>query len=276
MKIRALRRNQNTRTVWFSFNYLTIILLSCFILTSCSYKVTMRPEELKSKNNNMLIIPYKSAPIRITTYSEVATTIMTGAIGMLTYRAATKEDREQRLLFLNTNAGEWNPSITSANECANLIKKSSNVPIKNITIAIMRELPGTEKYRLDEPRVFADAVPYSLWRLLYDWVVEKEPTLKYKQEYSTSDNDLVLEIVISQFNMLDNKSMYININLKLFNANSGELLASWLKRDSFDILPIVKDSDFPVFKSEVSNAINILCSQALYDMGLIAFQKAKN
>lgn len=248
-----------------------VAILGCFLLLSCSHKADVRPEARKIKQD-ILIIPYKSAPIQIQS-STLAAELLFGIGGQHTVRAAAQEEGKNKTSSLRESKAEWNPSKITADECSNILKNNSKVPVEIATIAEVRELPEIDSLRSKEPGVYKTAKFFGaeytdISYQMSAWLKKDAPTLNYKQEYPKITADWALEITNSFFFMKE-ESMMFNVMLKIFDIHSGKLIATGATADQFKITPLAKKPDFPVFEREFRNAAQKMCGDVLDEMGLI-------
>ncbi len=164
-------------------------------------------------------------------------------------------------------------SPVTANECANIIKNSSKVAIESIIIADIRELPGIEKLRLKEPRLFITETFFPVSRdfsiFMRDWVKTDTQTIKYKQENPQMKADWAIEISNSWLD-LQEESVTLDVIIKIFNTISGKLIAKGWEQNIYKISPMKESAEFQVFDKEFRDAAKILCSQIFGQMGLIS------
>jgi hypothetical protein len=103
---------------------------------------TVPPSELKVPRN-ITLIPYKARPMLVNVnHGQAAANFGPGAA--LAYRAATAAERWKIADSLNKSVGSWDPSFATAEECLNILKNNSKVPITNSSISNLGELPGSE------------------------------------------------------------------------------------------------------------------------------------
>jgi hypothetical protein len=249
-----------------NFHCSLIIILCSFIFTSCSHTVTVRKELLEQKHN-VIAIPYKSAPIQITNDLPIAVSALLGPLSVVAADISSNSERENKASSLNKNQNDWNPSVASANECVNIIKEKSRIPISNIIVEKMRELPGGEKLRIEEPNIFIKQKTtfYGVTDFAYlmsDWIKSENPTLNYKIEYPDSNADLALEVSNSII-QINKEEMAFNIIIKIFDTNSGKLVSNAFTVERVKISTINNASDLEIFKKDFSDAARSVCNQTL-------------
>lgn len=271
--VSEMRKYQMTKNLYCKF----IILLCSVFLISCTTK-NIRQEEL-IKPHDLLVIPYKAAPINIRTmhFGRVLALALT-IQPHLAYdieKVTTKTDVEKIAEILEKMRGEWNPSTALANECSGVIKNNRKVQINTITITNPRELPGAEDLRLADPNVFSKTYKKDdeniHWARLSGskWLPNDSPTIPYKQEYPQNTADWALEIFIPIIGFR-NESLAILLAIKMFNINTGEKIATAEALGTFDITPIKDESGFKQFEKEFGVAAKQLCGSALNKIGLIS------
>ncbi len=248
-----------------------VAALGCFLLISCSHKADVRPEERKTKQD-ILLIPYKSAPIQIQS-STLAAELLFGVGGQQVIRAGAREEGKKKSSALREGKAAWNPSKITADECSNILKNKSKVPVEVAAIAEVRELPEVDALRSKEPGVYQTAKFFGaeytdISYQMSAWLKKDTPTLNYRQEYPKITADWALEITNSFFFMKE-ESMMFNVMLKIFDIQSGKLIATGATADQFKITPLAKKPDFPVFEKEFRNAARKMCVDVLDEMGLI-------
>lgn len=249
-----------------------ILIMSILLLTACVSSKSIRSEDLKT-THDLLIIPYKTAPIYVSSVNPaVGIAFPLFAVGA---EYAAKGDKEKFIEFMDEIKGDWNPSAAIAKECSALIKNNRKVQINNIAIANVHELPGTEKLRVAEPRVFTSKDSIISWRLLgiRDWLPNDLPTIQYKQEYPQNQADWALEIFSSMMVIRD-ESIYFDIIIKIFNTDTGEKIAAiFYPGSGYNRSPIKDKSGFKKFEEEFGYAAKQTCGGALNKIGLINFKE---
>jgi hypothetical protein len=261
--------------------YLTIALLLCSILLiSCTSSKYISNEELKIPHD-LLIIPYKAGPMVIramTTGGATASGLL--FIGLPTVMEhSAKGDKEKYVELLEKMRRDWNPSAAMAKECSSLIKNNQKAQITNIAVANVRELPGMEEFRLEEPKVFSSSMSeFSSWSrfAIRTWLPSDLPTIKYKREYHQSKADWALEVFLTP-SRLDSENVGFRLLMKIFDINTGEKIAAILDGGEFnvssEILPIKDELDFKKFEEEFGIAARQVCGKALIKIGLINFSE---
>jgi hypothetical protein len=253
----------------------TFILSVCFIVASCSsYKSSIKPEDIQGKHD-IIIIPYKAAPITVAEKPGVA--MLFGLIGGAIQGLGGNSDREKFVDYMEKIRGTWEPSMIIAEECAKAIKSKSGRAFEINLVDNVREIPGAEKLRILEQRVFTARDKGTGFSRSYignwmdvgsDWLKKDSSNIVYKQEYPQNKADISLEAFASCFIMKEDE-LLAGVMLKLINTNTGQKIAAVTSYDSFKITPIKEQSDFDKFKSEFQYSMGQLCSKALGEMGLI-------
>jgi hypothetical protein len=250
-----------------------IVLLFSVPLISCTTKNIYHEELLKP--HELLVIPYKAAPVKILTDSPAGWLALALVLNPLIVEEikaeANKSDVEIAAELLEKLRGEWNPSTALANECSEVIKNNQKAKINTITIAITRELPGVEELRLSDPNVFSKSSGGTNdWARFsgLKWIPNDSPTIPYKLEYPQNTADWALEIFVSSMSLRD-ESMVLVLAIKMFNINTGERIAAADTFGKFDRTPIKDELGFKQFEKEFGGAAKQLCNSALNKIGLI-------
>jgi hypothetical protein len=231
---------------------LLFILCLVFTVSGCAGFVpkvaTVPPSELKVPRN-ITLIPYKARPMLVNVnHGEAAANFGPGAA--LAYRAATGAERWKVADTLNKSVGSWDPSFATAEECLNILKNNSKVPIINLSISNLAELPGSEALH---GKFTANFTNNSL--------------IKYKKEHPEMKSDWSLEVFCNLLGFNDS-AIGAHIYMKVIDTNTNDMLAASFASDSYPI-SAMPDS-FDTFKQLWRPLSQKLCTKALSDMGLIA------
>ena len=122
-----------------------LILLLSTLIFGCSYTKAIRQEEAKNKHN-IIIVPFKAAPIKIHPY-DIAAAIFP-LFGSTIVHEMTKGERETIADTLNKTHGQWNPSVIIARECSNLIKGSTILKTENVILGSSPNRVGRSEFKI--------------------------------------------------------------------------------------------------------------------------------
>lgn len=255
------------------YKVIVILVLSVFIF-GCSSKMVIRQEEIKNKHN-ILVVPFKAPPINIKSWG-LGTFLLFGPLGTRIAEESTGNERKNIADVLNEQLIGWNPTDIVAQECAGLIQESSLLQVQNITIADIRELPGAEKLRSKEPKVFtaklggiATTLAGKWMNAVGQWFKKSKSTIQYKHEYPQVNADMALEAAYWYLAIEKGTKLIVQINLKLIDTFTGEKIAASASFNTIKISPVGERQDFLTFKKDFRAGINKVCSKVLEDMGII-------
>lgn len=243
--------------------------LCMIFLISCSDRQYIRSEELK-KSHDILIIPYKSAPVRILSGSYLVSPLATALLSV-----SMRGSNEEYKGIMEKMRGDWNPSIVMVKACEDLIKSDGKVQISKMEIANIRELPGLEDLRSSDPNIFSTSMNNIPWmQFVRKWAANDSPSIQYKQEYPQNKSDWVMETYMQNITINPlRESMQLMVVIKIFNINTGEKIALDYDWDSFDMTIIKDESGFKKFEEEFGVAAKKLCGRTLGKTGLINYKE---
>ncbi len=249
-------------------DFILFIITSLFIFftASCSKNVNISPSDF-SNNKNILIVPYKSLPIMLRNQGSIATAILFPLAPLVT-SSITYKEREEKSTQLQNAAGTWNPSIASAQGCMNVLSNSNSFNKKNILISDMREFPGAGESRAKQPGIFMADGKFAMYYVFNDWWDLNKPAANYLKEFPNDNINWILEVTDNGVMDSDGSST-IFLFIKLFDKNSGKMLAQRSENSQGRITPITKESDFPTFQKEYTAIVEKLCGQTLSGMGIL-------
>ncbi len=252
------------------------ILLLCTLIPGC-YLRSVPKEELRTKHN-IMIVPFRAPPVAVIGHGTGAV-LLGGVVGTAVMESTTKAKREQIADELNEIRGQWEANIVLAEECSDLIKKSTNLQVENIFIVESRAMPGFEnegamgsKIFTAEPLVYGLGSPsMQLWmRSAAQMQRNSRSHIQYKQEYAQIGADWALEVFTSYIQILRMKTIKIQLYLKLVETSSGKRVAVYTAADKFPVFVGQDFLNFKLFEEEYRSAARQLCTRLLGKMGLIS------
>ena len=260
------------------YNFI-LIFLFVSLMSGCAmvrFPAKLSPGEA-SKDHEVLIVPMKAPPILIQAWGP-GTVLLFGPLGAMAADEASKEDRSKIAEELNKTIGDWKPEHILANECLSLIKQSSLIPIKNVTIANTRELPGAKSLREEEPAVFTAKRGGFGTTLQGKWMdaaakwQRTKSNIPYKQDYPKNKSDWALEAGFVYISLEKAEKIELGIMLRFVYTNSREKVAAGAAWDRFKITPIKEISKIEDFQEDFHASVKKLCIKTLIDMGLISMK----
>ena len=260
--------------------FIIFLLFVNLLLNGCVRweKVSIKPEELRN-NPTVLISPFKSAPITIKSWGGIGSFMLLGPLGIHMIDAVTKEGKDQVAEALNKIYGGWDPSMELANVCKKLLKENKKTKIKEINIIESRELPNITDLRSEEPNLFSSkpmmgAVTVSVagrWMNKgKEWYDNNNITIQHNKNSTQMNADWVLEVFSSFSLITEGEEMGLNVLIKLYDNNTGKLLAKGVLGDFAVEIPN-SDEKFD-FKEHYRLIGRRLCSTILTEMGLLQGQ----
>jgi hypothetical protein len=251
---------------------LRLLFILCFVFTvsGCAGFVpkvaTVPPSELKVPRN-ITLIPYKARPMLVNVnHGQAAANI--GPLSVLAYRAATAEERGKIADSLNKSVGSWDPSFAAAEECLNILKSNSKVPIVNLSISNLGELPGSEDLHGKFTANFTDSVTSGDWgKVMRNFSDTNNSLIKYKKEHPEMKSDWSLEVFCNVIGFNDS-AIGAHIYMKVMDTTKNDMIAAGSVSDSCPISGM--PDSFDAFKQIWRPLSQKLCTKALSDMGLIA------
>lgn len=257
-----------------------IVLLGflCTIITACSVarfgKATISQDELKT-SHNITVIPYKSSPILIAS-KTVSVLVPFSTIINAAKQSTTSNERGKLAANFNNDAGEaWNPSLITAEECIKVFKNSSKVSIVDSSIGELSEIPGADRLRKEDPRIFTETGSYwssdweGIWR---DFRDTNFPLIEYKKNHPQINSDWYLEIF--DFGLyFKNDYIRLGLMMKLNNASSNKKIAiGWTGYGwggtKYDIPELQEGFNFKDFEQRFRDASQRACTEVLTLMNL--------
>ncbi len=257
---------------------IVLLVFFCTITTACSVasfgKATISQDELKT-THNITVIPYKSSPIKIEA-NGVGVLVPFSTLINAANQAATSNERGRLAANFNNDAGgAWNPSLTTAEECIKVFKNSSKVTIVNSSIGELSEIPGADRLRKEDPRIFTETNSYwssdweSIWR---DFRDTDFSLIEYKKNHPQINSDWYLEIF--DFGLYFKKN-YIRLGLmmKLNNTSSNEKISiGWTGYGwggtKYNIPELQEGFNFKDFQQRFRDVSRKACSEVLTLMSL--------
>jgi hypothetical protein len=246
----------------------------CVITTACSAgRVTLSQDELIT-THNITVIPYKSSPIKIEPNAAGAL-VPFGTVINVAIMSDTSVERGKLAEYFNKAGGAWNPSLITAEECLKVLKQSSKVSIVNSSIGELSEIPGADRLRKEEPRIFTETNSYwsygwdSIWK---DFRDTNTSLLEYKKYHAEINSDWLLEIF--DFGLyFTNDVIHLGVMMKLNNSSSNKKVAVGWKGTGwngykYDIPEFQKGFQFIDFEQRFRDVSQKACSEVLKEMGL--------
>ncbi len=251
------------------FNKVLTLFICIIFLFSCSYKTSIRPEELKT-NHNVMVIPFKTPPVLLESCG-LGTALLFGAVGVIAVNAATSDARANTAEMLDRIRGEWDPTNVTSHECLNLLKNSSVIRLENVVITEVHNL-CTEYIEKKEPKYFTEktGIYFDWFNCAFKWLKNDIPAIQYRIEYLEMKCDWALEVTSTSIIIRKGTTLDFSVIVKLFNTRSGEKIVIGYAHDTFDISEIKEASDFKLFEEQFRNATKQLCGKTLTEMGLIS------
>lgn len=252
-----------------SISRLSAIIMLCVITSACSYgRVTIQEDHLKT-SHNLLVIPYKAAPIP-TDLSSFWVGATFGVVGVLVEKAMTEDWRRNTMETLNKAGETWNPSLVAATECSKVITSSSKVSILKTAIGETREIPGVENLRKNEPLLFKDTLFLNSndWNNAM-WAFRKTNAslVNYKKEHQQIISDWVLEVYLYPVQLTKDNFNY-GMTLKLSSLNN-DIIAAGFVWDKSDLPTSNKEFDFRIFEENFREFSRKSCTSTLKEMGIL-------
>jgi len=249
--------------------FLAVLLAA--LTTACSAgRVTLSQDQLKTIHN-ITVLPYKASPMKLDISSGKGIPIAETLIV-----SSTLDDRGKSVAKLNNDAGgAWNPSLITAEECLKVLKKSSKVSVINSSIQELSEIPGADRVRKEDARIFTETNSYwsndwdNIWK---DFRVTNNSLIEYKKNHATINSDWFLEIF--DFGLyFTNDVIHLGLVIKLNDSSSNKKVAVGWKGTGwsgygYDIPEFQAGFKFIDFEQRFRDVSQTACSEVLKEMGL--------
>lgn len=249
----------------------SVLFLLCLGAASCGYGKTSIQEDHLLSPHNILIVPYKTAPIPIRFSVDPAF----GSADVYTEKVLTEDWRQHIVNQLNNDSNKWSPSLALAEECSALLSGSTTIKFGKSKIADMTQIPGIK------PPETRDSYTYFAeenkgWKNSISEFLKNDHSLSdYKKNNNPEKFDWFLEVylipvqyvIANNMDFLFVDTFNYGFALRLSDLTNKTIAAGfrWDKQD-------MPDKSKPVFETpeqDFREFIRKSCAIPMYEMGLL-------
>ena len=253
---------------------LGVVLAGLFVSGCSTLPPAWRPHPITNtsslKNKNTIVVPVQGAAVSMQN-SQIGTAALFGIVGVAIKESLVdKPQRDALLAKTGEHASVFSPEVVLAEECVNLLNRSTWSSGTNVTL-----YSGLEKMHGLAPEIEGEQRPFkttfsdfSAWKKAYDEWLIGSPIHTFSTNEAGSGQLVSLEVTIV-YPLLKGKTLAFGVLIRLMDPVSGRSITSSFCRDEFSVHPIKSAADVDAFVADYRKCARQLSETVLKQMNLI-------
>jgi len=260
--------DSSRRTIMHSIVTVTGLALLALVSAGCVSNKSARLSQTAEKQ--LLVAPARSQPVLIVS-EHVSSVLFGGLTGVLIEKAATSQVRRTLEDRLNADLKDFTPEAALAEECLKLLKTSSKVRFKEITLrADSLDIPGRSELIQHEANPFKTSTKNQFdWHMVYARWLKTPPTYGATGFSDGGQAELALEVTFPMLLLNHGNRLEMNAAMRLLDLKSGRIVGKQYSAGIYKLTPITATSDIKVFLAEFQKCLSEIAHQSLKELKLL-------